>query len=101
MHTQRPQQGLSIKGTLLVLPGIKGSTAGPGALLECLYAGNGPAALLLCEVESSAIIAVTAYEALTEASIPVVEISTRTATALESGSYWCIAPPQLKAASKS
>ncbi len=44
---QHPQAGVTLRGAAVALPGLRGSTAGPGALLECLAAGTAPAALLL------------------------------------------------------
>jgi len=41
-----PERGASITGRVLLLPATKGSTAGPGALLECLFAPSAPAAIL-------------------------------------------------------
>ena len=48
---QHPQRGEEITDRVLVLPGIRGSTAAPGGLLECLAAGTGPAALLTTRFE--------------------------------------------------
>ena len=90
IDSHHPQCGQSISQTLLVLPGIKGSTAGSGALLECLYSGNGPAALLLCQTDTSAIIAVTAYQALSGITIPVAEITVETAQQLKNDTKWCV-----------
>lgn len=94
---QHPQCGVCISQHLLVLPGIKGSTAAPGALLECLYAGNGPAALLLCESDASALIAVSAFEAVSGTSIPVALISPDTAEQLQNETRWSISGHQLLA----
>ncbi|TDK60461.1 aconitase X swivel domain-containing protein [Sapientia aquatica] len=42
-----PQVGKLLAGRIVVLPGVKGSTAGTGALLEMLCAGVGPAGFIL------------------------------------------------------
>ena len=47
VDSQHPQRGQNVRGKVIVLPSPKGSTAAPGALLECLCAGNGPAAIVL------------------------------------------------------
>ncbi|NQZ78315.1 MAG: DUF126 domain-containing protein [Ekhidna sp.] len=52
-----PQKGSSLADKVVFLPGTKGSTAGPGALLELIYAGNGPAAIVLTEEDSITVIA--------------------------------------------
>jgi predicted aconitase with swiveling domain len=90
IDSHHPQCGLSIRQKLLVLPGIKGSTAGSGALLECFYSGNGPSALLLCQTDTSAVIAATVYHSLTGIVIPVATISSQIAKSLDSDSHWCI-----------
>ena len=97
IDNQHPQRGQSISQTLLVLPGIRGSTAGSGALLECLYAGHGPSALLLCQPDTSAIIAATVYQTLTGKALPIVEIPSITAAQLENGAKWRIEEGLLKA----
>lgn len=41
-----PDRGTSLRGAILVFPGCKGSTAGPGALLELLASGLGPVGIV-------------------------------------------------------
>ncbi|MEH6588681.1 MAG: DUF126 domain-containing protein [Halioglobus sp.] len=70
-----PQHGCNIKDTLLFLPGTRGSTAGPGALLEALYQHNGPAAIILTAADVATLIAVTAASYVGIPVIPIVEVS--------------------------
>jgi cis-L-3-hydroxyproline dehydratase len=70
-----PQHGCNIKDTLLFLPGTRGSTAGPGALLEALYQHNGPAAIILTAADVATLIAVTAASYIGMPAIPIVEVS--------------------------
>jgi len=74
IDVHHPQRGACIKNRLLFLPGARGSTAGPGALLEALYAGNGPAAIVLTRPDVSALIAVAAASYVGIASVPIVEV---------------------------
>jgi predicted aconitase with swiveling domain len=67
IDVQHPQCGSCLAGQVLVLPGIRGSTAAPGALLELLAAGSGPVALLTPHVE-----VVPLVTALTGALLPLV-----------------------------
>jgi predicted aconitase with swiveling domain len=57
IDTQHPNYGQSIAGSCLAMPGIRGSTAAPGALLECIAGGNGPAAVILAESDVAALLA--------------------------------------------
>ncbi len=71
-----PQQGQSIAGKVIVLPGTRGSTASPGALLENIFAGTGPAAILLTAVDNACLIAVSMSQALGVTSPPLLRITT-------------------------
>ncbi len=75
IDVHHPQRGENIKGTLLFLPGTRGSTAGPGALLETLFQGNGPAAIILTRPDVATLIAVTAAGYLGMPSVPIVEVA--------------------------
>ena len=85
-----PQCGESLKETLLLMPGIKGSTAGPGALLECLYANIGPAAIILLQPEISCIIAAKVYLSISGKNLPIVEIEEKDAINLHTGDQWML-----------
>ena len=41
-----PQFGVALQGKIVFMPVTKGSTAGPGALLELIFAGLAPAAII-------------------------------------------------------
>lgn len=56
--------GASLKGKLLVGGTTKGSTAGPGALLELMYQGCGPAGFLSFDPEPVLLAAAKAMSAL-------------------------------------
>lgn len=68
---QHPQCGELIAGRVLVLPGIRGSTAAPGALLECLAAGTGPAAVLTTRFEVVPLVTVLTGRLLDQEPPPV------------------------------
>lgn len=55
-----PEHGAALAGRIVFVPGLKGSTAGPGALLELIAAGRGPAAVVTPAPETGLIAAVWA-----------------------------------------
>jgi predicted aconitase with swiveling domain len=71
IDTQHPNRGESIKGCCLVMPGIRGSTAAPGALLECICGGNGPAAIVLAESDATPLISSLVASFMGYTSVPV------------------------------
>jgi predicted aconitase with swiveling domain len=64
VDVHHPQAGRSIRGRVLVLPGTRGSTAGPSALLETVYAGHGPAGILLTQPDLVCVVAIAALDSL-------------------------------------
>jgi predicted aconitase with swiveling domain len=68
-----PENGAALAGRIVFVPGLKGSTAGPGALLELITAGRGPAAFVTPEPEAGLIAAVWAA-ALLPAPPPVLAV---------------------------
>lgn len=80
-----PQHGACVKGRVLVLPGTKGSTAGPGALLETVFAGQGPSGILLTQPDLVVVIAMTALESIGGAAIPVFALAAADGARLTSG----------------
>ena len=91
IDVHHPQCGECVTDTLLVLPGVRGSTAGPGALLECLYAQRGPSAIIIAGVEDiSSLIAATVYSEITDKSVPIVEICHADVGSIESGKTCCL-----------
>lgn len=68
---QHSRCGESFAGTILVMPPAKGSTAGPGALVELLVSGNGPCAVLLNAPDMVPVIASEVSRAVGGPLIPV------------------------------
>ncbi|MEQ8435393.1 MAG: DUF126 domain-containing protein [Oceanicaulis sp.] len=68
-----PEDGALLAGRIVFVPGLKGSTAGPGALLELIAAGRGPAALVTPAPEAGLIAAVWAA-ALVPVPRPVLAV---------------------------
>ena len=59
-----PQADASVAGTVLVLPGTRGSAGGSGTLAECLRRGTGPAAIVLPSANRSVVIGVLVADEL-------------------------------------
>jgi predicted aconitase with swiveling domain len=74
IDAQHPDAGRCVAGSCLVLPGIRGSTAASGALLECIYAGCGPAAIILAQSDPTALIAVLAAKHIGLQVLPVCSL---------------------------
>jgi predicted aconitase with swiveling domain len=74
IDAQHPDAGKCVTGSCLVLPGIRGSTAASGALLECIYAGCGPAAIILAQSDPTALIAVLAAQHIGLPALPVCSL---------------------------
>jgi predicted aconitase with swiveling domain len=95
IDVHHPQHGHNIKNRLLCLSGIRGSTAGPGALLETLYAGNCPKAIVVVKADVATIVALTVYHHLTGKTLPLVEISAADLSLLQQGGVWRLSEGQL------
>jgi predicted aconitase with swiveling domain len=85
IDVHHPQRGYCIRGRILLLPGARGSTAGPGALLETICAGNGPCGILLTASDTVCVIAVTAAMQLGMPGIPVLDLGGSDSQRLKSG----------------
>jgi uncharacterized protein len=51
-----PQQGASVKGRMLMMPGGRGSSSGSATLAEALRLGHGPAAILMLERDAIVVV---------------------------------------------
>jgi predicted aconitase with swiveling domain len=71
---RHPQQGATVTGRILMLPGTRGSTSSPGALVESLRLGTGPAGILLPAPNVTILTAVTVAAELYQCSIPVLVV---------------------------
>tara|TARA_R110000868_G_scaffold13892_1_gene64580 strand:+ start:18794 stop:19168 length:375 start_codon:yes stop_codon:yes gene_type:complete len=83
IDTFHPQFGASLAGRIVYMPVSKGSTAGPGALLELIYAGLAPAAIITPEPDLAVLTAACMAQAL---GVPVPAIGTGRPVTVEAGS---------------
>lgn len=70
---RHPDHGRCIAGTVLALPRAIGSSSSSAVLLELLYNGHAPRALLLGEVDAILCIGVIVAREMGYATIPVLE----------------------------
>jgi predicted aconitase with swiveling domain len=70
---RHPDHGRSIAGTVLAMPRTIGSSSSSAVLLELLFNGHAPCALLLGEVDAILCLGVIVAREMGYASIPVLE----------------------------
>ena len=75
IDAQHPQQGQSVAGRVLLLPGTRGSTSAAGALCESLRRGTGPAAIILPAPDALILAAVTIAAELYDRVTPVLAVA--------------------------
>ncbi|MEM8491988.1 MAG: DUF126 domain-containing protein [Pseudomonadota bacterium] len=96
IDAHHPQSGLCVTGLLLVMPGTRGSTASPGALLETLYSGYGPAAIITPAPDIATLLAVYQAQCLDQPPTPVLTFSDQQGTwgmdVLHTGDRWRYSP---------
>ena len=79
VDVHHPQCGQSIAGKVLLLERTSGSTNSPGALLEAIRQGNGPAAIVLDAPDMTVTSAAFLANELYGIEVPVtVKVSKRT-----------------------
>lgn len=71
---RHPQQGVTVTGRILMLPGTRGSTSSAGVLCESLRLGTGPAGIVLPAPNVTILTAVTIAAELYQCSIPVLVV---------------------------
>ena len=86
-----PQAGTSMTGTVLVLPGTRGSAGGSGTLAECLRLGTGPAAIVLASADRSVVIGGLVADELHGRPVPVLVVPGDTHATFRTGEVVTIA----------
>lgn len=85
---RHPQHGRRVGGTVLAMPPAIGSSSSSAILLELLYAGHAPAALLLARPDAILSLGVIVAREMGYGSIPVLH---HDAATLPDGAEVCIA----------
>lgn len=81
-----PHHGTALRGTVLVGGSTKGSTAGPGALLELLHRECGPAGFLTFESDP---VLVSAAKAMTVIELKPTPVAVVAASGKDRVLAWC------------
>jgi predicted aconitase with swiveling domain len=91
VDANHPQYGECVSDKVLVIPGVRGSTAGSGAVLEIMSAGIGPRAFILTRPDVCTLIGLLAFQELTGTTVPLVELAAGDSLGLYSGRWVKIA----------
>ena len=86
LDRQHPQSGAVMAGSIVAMPGSRGSSGTPGVLGEALRNGVGPLGLILTKPDINLIAGAVVAEALYGCSCPVTVVSSDEFDALRTGS---------------
>lgn len=76
VDVHHPQRGAVVTGTVLVMPGGRGSSSSSSVLAEAIRAGTAPAAIVLTEADPIIVLGAIVARELYGASIPIIELET-------------------------
>lgn len=74
IDVRHPQLGTSVRGRVLVMRSVRGSSSSSSVLAEAVRAGNAPAAILLGEADLILPVGATVAEELYGVRVPVVHL---------------------------
>ncbi len=74
IDVHHPQRGAVVTGTVLVMPGGRGSSSSSSVLAEAIRAGTAPAAIVLTERDPIIALGAIVARELYGASIPIIEV---------------------------
>ncbi|MFF1831987.1 aconitase X swivel domain-containing protein [Paenarthrobacter sp. NPDC058040] len=80
-------RGQSVAGKILVLPKGKGSSTGSAVLVDALFLGNGPAAIIMREADEIISLGVVVFEEFYQQTIPVIVLDTNDFECALSGQF--------------
>lgn len=84
---RHPDHPVTVKGTVLVLPGMIGSSSSSYVMAELMMDGNAPAALILPEADAILALGVMVAAEMGWGSIPVLLLPREQHEALETGMH--------------
>ena len=70
-----PDEGQSLSGAIVAMPGSRGSSGTPGVLGEALRRGTGPAALVVTKADINLLAGVIVAEALYDRACPLLLVN--------------------------
>ncbi len=74
IDVRHPLHGVSLTGSILVLPSSRGSCSGSGVLLDMALSGRAPAALVFCEAEDVLTLGALAASEMFGVKLPVLRL---------------------------
>lgn len=90
-----PQAGALAGGTVLALPGTRGSAGTPAGVAEAIRNGSGPVAIITAKKDVNLIAGVMTARRLYDICVPVVEIARNDLASLRTGQRARISDGQL------
>lgn len=75
IDNNHPQNGLCLKGKVLVLPATRGSGGTPGGVSEAIRLGTGPKAIIMATGDANVMIGAAVAKKLYGRICPVLELS--------------------------
>jgi uncharacterized protein len=75
IDARHPQHGVSVAGTVLVMPGGRGSSSSSSVLAEALRIGRGPAAVILPRADDIVVLGALVAQLLDDVTCPVIELA--------------------------
>lgn len=87
LDQQHPQAGVIVAGSIVAMPGSRGSSGTPGVLGESLRNGVGPVGLILTKPDVNLIAGAIVAEALYGCSCPVMLVSSEVLKTLRTGQH--------------
>ena len=71
---RHPQVGVSVAGTVLVMPAGRGSSSGSSVLAEAIHAGTGPVAIVMLHPDEIVALGAVVADELYGETVPVVVV---------------------------
>jgi predicted aconitase with swiveling domain len=75
IDARHPQRGVSVRGRVLVMPSVRGSSSSSSVLAETVRAGCAPAAILLGEPDLILAVGAAVAEELYRVRLPIIQLS--------------------------
>jgi uncharacterized protein len=75
IDARHPQRGTSLRGRVLVMPSVRGSSSSSSVLAETIRAGCAPAAILLGELDLILAVGAAVAEELYGVRVPILQLA--------------------------
>jgi predicted aconitase with swiveling domain len=82
---RHPQRDRTVTGTVLVMPGARGSSSSSTVFAECVRAGTAPAAVLMAEPDTILAVGAEVAAEMYETRVPIVLVNPTSFHAIREG----------------